>query len=229
MNLNKMVKLAAAPALLLLAVGCSKEDAKQTAKDVRQSVSNTAKEPELLTNRKWESDCRPTAKSTIFSKLTNTSEKEFLHFTGNGVEKNIEHYKTKDCQQPLSRIQYTGDYGIKQKVENNTDTRQIDFTNREVSLVPLSEEAVTALKAVNFCGVKEWKANVPQSLTTYARNPGCPVLDVPATQYDIVKVDGDRLLLGTNAGANSKQTPDKRPAQLEEAAMSFHKSDRSFN
>lgn len=89
------------------------------------------------------------------------------------------------------------------------------FEFDRVALTPLSPQALTALTAAReeaACGSRPWRVGQRQDIT--AR--GCDALiELPRREYDLVRLDGERLLLGGRPPAGADLgAPDRRPLSL---------------
>jgi hypothetical protein len=95
---------------------------------------------------------------------------------------------------------------------------EADFAFTDMKITPHTPEFAGFLNsgAPGTCGPAEWKVNVAQSVKP---TDGCAVIGVKLSEYkeyDLVKVDGDKLYYGARpADGSAPDTPAKRATALQ--------------
>jgi hypothetical protein len=129
-------------------------------------------------------------------------------------------YGGEDCEFPFATVDIAGPYELERPsdaVAGAWDGR-FDFAERRVT--PHSEDAAAFLSSEQGCNLEGLEAGVATSV----HEDGCPGLgqypaDLCASDYDIVKVDGDTLRFGNRPADNNMCTEDKRPSELSPVAL----------
>jgi hypothetical protein len=92
---------------------------------------------------------------------------------------------------------------------------EADFAFEQRSLTPLTAEVASALSAAR-CGKAAWRVGQPQDVTS----GGCAAFRVPAAsqcprEFDIVRIEAERLRLGPRPQEGDLCAPERRPAYPE--------------
>ncbi|MGE4232021.1 MAG: hypothetical protein AB7F43_01715 [Bacteriovoracia bacterium] len=182
---------------------------KRTAKNVFEGVQAIGT---------WEGDCRS-------SSLLKLSYRPFYTFKGDAFTMTEEYYSNKDCHNPAIRIQYKGTYDIRSDVGDGA--KEINLAYNGAYVEPLNDSGKNALEKSGYCGYKHWNVGQLRDITADTQQTLCPVSEIPYVEYNIFRVDNDRLYLGKSSLFSSLKQRSNRPSQLE-IKRPFRKSEQTF-
>ena len=114
------------------------------------------------------------------------------------------------CTRPTSRAFFTGHYEITQpsRVVSSAHDATFGFSYKAVTLY---DESLLA-EANRACGGRAWKRGEPQDVTTTGWLWVTPVAACPQ-EFDLVKVDGNRLFLGERPQPGQNLCSEERRAR----------------
>jgi hypothetical protein len=120
---------------------------------------------------------------------------------------------------PTVSVWLNGPYTLSEPWEKVEGSYAGEFVFEELKITPKSAAFVDLLNGSmpGTCGTKAWELNVEQDLSGTV---GCLTLGLDLknrnTEYDIVKLDGDKLYYGARpTDGTGLDSPDKRPTALQ--------------
>jgi hypothetical protein len=123
------------------------------------------------------------------------------------------------CTYPKFIVTAAGHFSLVGPSEVMTGVSNIDFQIETASLTALDARVITEMRLPGFCGVGQWKVNVPKELAT---TNGCIYLGIfiPSVRFDVVKVEMDYqgswlLFLGQADTNNLPTTMSDRPTAFQ--------------
>lgn len=129
-------------------------------------------------------------------------------------------YGDDQCKNKLVTVKIAGPYEVGQPSKAAPGAYEATFAFDTKTITPHVDGLAGALAQMG-CGSGTWKAGEGQSVFD---DKGCPGFgQYPKSQctadYDLVKVEGDKLQFGKRPADNNMCSPDKRPAELNPTAF----------
>ena len=140
-----------------------------------------------------------------------TSSRSTFVFLGGEWALEVVQFGDDQCTRPTSRAFFTGQYEITQpsRVVSSAHDATFGFSYKAVTLY---DDSLLAEANRGVCGERAWKRGEPQDVTT----TGClwvtPVATCPQ-EFDLVKVDGNRLFLGERPPPGQNLCSEERRAR----------------
>lgn len=107
----------------------------------------------------------------------------------------IDFYGDDACTKALFSLDIAGPYDIGPKSMTMRDATTARFHLRKMTLTPSAPEAAAAFEAAG-CGAGDWEVGQGQEITSQGCLGLVPTTETCPTEYDIVKIEDDRLYLG---------------------------------
>jgi len=107
----------------------------------------------------------------------------------------IDFYGDADCAKGLFSLEIEGPYDIGPKSMDVRGATTARFDRRMLTLTARTAEAAAAFDAAG-CGTGTWKVGEGQEIDRQGCLGLIPTIDACPVEYDIVKLDDDRLYLG---------------------------------
>lgn len=126
----------------------------------------------------------------------------------------IDLFNDADCTMPSITWHNEGPYTVGKASTTVEGAYEVDFVFSKVTFIPRDQGMVDYLNtaAPGTCGNETWQLEVPQDVTS----TGCALMNLDlescGTQYQIIKIEGDKLYLGAYPEDGSGVcTKEKRP------------------
>ncbi|KAJ3663253.1 hypothetical protein Zmor_007556 [Zophobas morio] len=123
------------------------------------------------------------------------------------------------CTYPKFIVTAAGHFTIVGDSHAMKGVSDVDFQIERASLTALDQRVITEMRLPGFCGIGQWKVNVPKELAT---TKGCLYLgiSIPSTRYDILKLEMDYkgswlLFLGQADTSNFPNSENERPTAFQ--------------
>jgi len=122
-------------------------------------------------------------------------------------------YSDIECLEPtlamkMETISITGN---EVTLANGTLATEVEHTVTGIFLTPKGALYATAYNTAQFCGIVTWTENKEEDVSNCASLSGI----MASTDYDIYKVENNRLYLGDTDTSGSGDTPEERPTSLD--------------
>lgn len=175
--------------------------------EAERKVENTYRAPEL--QKEWRGGCED-AGILPLSASVETS------FDASNFKRNLYLSADGSCATRDVEVAYSGDYKVSEAndAQKAIDAAPIDLHYKKVVVTALTEAGKTALEVANFCGQETYTINTAVDLTGNSKLTGCPLIDLPEVQYDIVSTEGDVLRFGATGVQSAPTNPQERPTEL---------------
>jgi len=166
--------------------------------DAEETIQNID-EQEELSEGKFLSECS----SLGIEGVAGVSKRDEIEFLGNQTEITTTYYSTASCTKDsvIGEKQYEGEFLVEQREsEDGVDQGVIEFELQEAKLTPSNETLVTALNAINYCGVDTYAVDETQDLTDQSDLLICPFESMPANLTSVYFYEtNDDILTLTDA------------------------------
>lgn len=192
-------KSVAAVSVSAILAACGSE----TVDNAKKGALNLRQESEIVGS--WEAACRGLS-------LLDLSGKARLAFTPAGFTRTLTGSSNNQCSDRTVEVAYAGTYKLGEATANNV--HPIDFKVDSVKVTAFTPGAASALSKIKFCGKEVWNVGEAVDLTQASTSTLCPLDDVPADAFDIIKVEDNRLYTGKIGLAAAPAKPESRPGSL---------------
>ncbi|MBX2986374.1 MAG: hypothetical protein KF802_00620 [Bdellovibrionaceae bacterium] len=177
--------------------------------DIRNAVDPQVNETGLMST--WKAECR----NLPLDLLKLSSQQDEYR-----IENDIRHittiYGTDNCTEATVKVEEVGSYGNFDSIEGGN--HKIDINWKTVKITPLSDAGRDLMNNVSFCGTDQWVTNEERDVTADTSNH--ELLDrcwtkTPRDQYDIVRIEGNKLQWGQSGISADRSTPEQRPTSID--------------
>jgi hypothetical protein len=142
------------------------------------------------------------------------NKKDAYTFSALGdFERKLELYSGDNCEDLQGTLRSSGTYSVVGDAEDVDDAQNLNFTVREMTLEPESDDLARALSAAKYCGVKDW--SVDKEVSLVSRDCAGESVDEGEVVFDIYNVEDDVLYLGNANKWFDKTDASDRPDELD--------------
>jgi hypothetical protein len=146
--------------------------------DAEETIQNIDEQEELAEGR-FLSDCAGFG----VDRVAGISKRDQIEFLSNQTEIKTTYYSSSDCAESsvIGEKEYDGEFTVEQsKSEDGVDQGVMQFELEEARITPSNETLVTALNAINYCGVDSYAVDETAELTNQSDLLTCPLEELPA-------------------------------------------------
>jgi hypothetical protein len=210
-------KLALSVLIAAIGFGCSKNS---TTSDPIENVRQATKE-EALQVKTFRSECQEKPINELVTGLMTgfgasmKSQRVQFRFEGANVHRQTWMYSTRDCSgQEALIFDEGGEIKIHDGQTLADGSTAIDFDYRNVDVQVVSAAGAEIANSVKLCSGADWKSGDIRSVNANSEDWNCYSAQVPRQEFNVYRLDGNVLLLGTDLQDNSA---DKRPTGVDQS------------
>jgi hypothetical protein len=196
----------------LIIVGCTMALAACKAKD--KDVANNvrvATESTELQGQTFQGACNEDPLTGVFSDMQ--SHRVQYKFTGDNVHRLETYYMKKGCVEDGVQFDESGTFAVHRNNRTNDGGIAIDFHFTDLNATPLSDAGAQGATKGKWCAPMTWSKGNANDVTKLASQVDCYQGPEPRDFYNVYRVDGNKLLLGSDVKA--KNTENERPTALQ--------------
>ncbi len=174
-------------------------------------VQEAAKETDL--QRTWESDCSTRPIDAVVTGLMSGGQASIkgmrtqYKFTGANVIRKTILFNHADCSGEAYVFEESGDFKIHEDQKTTDGGKAIDMNFHSVKVTISDDVGATAANAISLCRRNNWARGDSVDVTSVAEDATCYNAQVPRTNYNIYRVDGNHLYLGSSGVVAGNQRP----------------------